>query len=175
MELETPAGANLAVALINPKYPHNGGAAYRACAAWGVPQLWISGTRLRAQLSRERLPREERMRVYKEEVDLHWSDRIFDQFPSDVTPVAIEVLPSAEPLTTFVHPEKALYVLGPEDGSLSSSVLRHCHRFVILPSDHCVNLAAAVNCVLMHRRMQRQLAGLEQIRPSYDTLFEERG
>jgi hypothetical protein len=52
---------------------------------------------------------------------------------------------------------------------------RFCHRFLIIPSDHCLNLAAAVSCVLMHRRIQRQLLGLEPILPAYETMQEERG
>lgn len=169
-------GSTPAVALVDPKFPHNAGAAFRACAAWNVPQLWISGSRLRAQISKNRLPREERMRIYKDEVTLNWDDKFFDRFPSDVTPVAVEVMPSAEPLTLdWEHPEKALYVFGPEDGSIPSVVLRHCHRFLILPSDHCLNLSAAVNLVLGHRRLSRQFNGVEPVRPAYQTMFEERG
>lgn len=169
-------GSAPAVALADPKFPHNAGAAYRACAAWGVPQLWISGTRLREQLRKERLPREERMRIYKDEVTLTWDDRFFDQFPDDVTPVAVEVSPGAEPLTLeWEHPARPLYVFGPEDGSIPGVMLRHCHRFLILPSDHCLNLAAAVNLVLGHRRLSRQFLGLEPVRAAYDTMFEERG
>src|SRR5205807_1139423 len=55
-----------AVALINPKYPHNVGAAVRACSCWGVPQLWWTGNRVTLDLPRgERLPREERMKGYR--------------------------------------------------------------------------------------------------------------
>jgi tRNA C32,U32 (ribose-2'-O)-methylase TrmJ len=35
-----------AVALIDPKYPHNVGAALRACSCWGVGQLWWTGDRV---------------------------------------------------------------------------------------------------------------------------------
>jgi hypothetical protein len=39
-------------------------------------------------------------------------DRVFDLFPrGSVTPVAVELLPTAESLLTFEHPEDALYVL----------------------------------------------------------------
>jgi tRNA C32,U32 (ribose-2'-O)-methylase TrmJ len=58
---------------------------------------------------------------------------------------------TAEQLPDFEHPEHALYVFGPEDGGLSSVHLRHCHRFVTIPSDGCVNLAAAAYLVLYDR------------------------
>jgi tRNA(Leu) C34 or U34 (ribose-2'-O)-methylase TrmL len=167
-------GKTPAVALINPKFPHNVGGVLRACAAFGVPQLWITGQRAEWE-SLKRLPREERMRIYKDQVELIRDERPFDQFGKDVTPVAIEVDPTAEILTNFEHPENALYVFGPEDGTLARGIKVKCHRFVIIPSDHCLNLASAVSCVLMHRRMQRQLQGLEPIYPAYETIKEERG
>lgn len=113
------------------------------------------------------------MKAYGE-VEVCLSDYFFDAFSSDVVPVAIEVREQAEPLTTFQHPENALYVFGQEDGGLHKASLQRCHRFVIIPSDHCLNQAAAVNAVLLHRRMQRQLTGKEPLRPSYATLRENR-
>jgi tRNA(Leu) C34 or U34 (ribose-2'-O)-methylase TrmL len=165
-----------AVALINPKYPHNVGAALRACSCWGVGQLWWTGGRVTLDVPRgQRLPREERLRGYRD-VQLAHDDRVFDRFGSGaVTPVAVELLPTAEPLTSFEHPEDALYVFGPEDGGLPKAVRRLCHRFVFLPTHHCLNLAAAVNVVLYDRRLKRHVAGREPLGPLRDLLREHRG
>ena len=55
-----------AVALVDPKFPHNVGAAVRAASCYGVRQVWFSGDRVRLDgAKRQRLPREERMRGYK--------------------------------------------------------------------------------------------------------------
>jgi hypothetical protein len=35
-----------AVILIDPKYPHNVGAALRSCSCFGLKQLWWTGTRV---------------------------------------------------------------------------------------------------------------------------------
>ena len=163
------------VILMNPKYPHNVGAALRACAAFGADRLLVTGDRAHWEVTGkgQRLPREERMRAYKDKVELIRDDRPFDLVRG--VPVAVEVSASAEPLATFTHPENAVYVFGPEDGSVPKVARRFCHRFLIIPSDHCLNLAAAVSCVLMHRRIQRQLLGLEPILPAYETMQEERG
>jgi tRNA(Leu) C34 or U34 (ribose-2'-O)-methylase TrmL len=168
-------GVTPAVVLIDPKYPHNVGATLRACAAFGAKQLYVTGHRAQWETTGKgrRLPREERMRIYKDKVELIRDDRPFDGYDSAV-PVAVEVSPTAEPLVHFQHPDNALYVFGPEDGSIPKSVRVLCHRFVIIPSDHCLNLAAAVSCVLMDRRMKRQVAGVEPIMPAY-TMQEERG
>jgi tRNA(Leu) C34 or U34 (ribose-2'-O)-methylase TrmL len=69
-----------------------------------------------------------------------------------VTPVAVELRPDAESLVTFEHPGEALYVFGPEDGSLPKPVRLRCHPFVVIPTHHCLSLAAAVNVVLYDRR-----------------------
>jgi len=166
----------VSVALINPKFSHNVGGTLRACAAFGADKLYVTGNRAQWEITGKgrRLPREERMRAYKDKVELIRDDRPFDHC-AGLTPVAVEVDPAAEPLAAFQHPDNALYVFGPEDGSIPKAARGHCHRFVIIPSDHCLNLAAAVSCVLMHRRLQRQLSGLELILPSYDTIQEERG
>lgn len=170
-----PKGVTPAVALINPKFPHNVGSTLRACSCFGAYQLWFTGDRVSIE-PREgyRLPREERMRGYKD-VAIHNDNRFFDRYNGDVTPIAVELNASSEMLTYFEHPENALYVFGPEDGSLSGVVLRHCHRFLAIPAAHCLNLAAAVNVVLYDRKMKRQLAGLEEVLPVTEMLHEHRG
>jgi hypothetical protein len=69
-----------------------------------------------------RLPREERMRGYRD-VELVQHDRPLDLFPSDVVPVAVEVRARSERLDRFVHPARAVYIFGPEDGSIPAPVL----------------------------------------------------
>ncbi len=76
-------------------------------------------------------------------------------------PVCVEVREHAEPLPDFEHPEDAVYVFGPEDGHVPKAVRHLCHRFVVVPVAHCLNLAAAVNVVLYDRRVKRQRLGLE--------------
>ena len=151
-----------AVALVDPKFPHNVGAAVRAASCYGIRQVWFSGDRVQLVGARGfRLPREERMRGYQE-VELRHSDAFFEAFGADVVPVAVEVRPGSESLIEFEHPERALYVFGAEDGSLRKPVLRLCHRFVIIPTRHCTNLSAAVYTVLYDRHAKRVRAGLEQ-------------
>ena len=90
------------------------------------------------------------MRGYRS-VDWQRTDRPFDDFPM-LTPVAVEVRKNSESLPAFEHPEDALYVFGPEDGSLTNVTLRHCHRFVAIPTRHCLNLSIAVSTVLYDRQ-----------------------
>src|SRR5262249_9698809 len=122
----------------------------------------------------ERLPREERMKGYRD-VAMCPHDRPFDCFPAAAVPVAVEVRPNSECLTVFEHPDDAVYVFGPEDGSIPKAWLGRCRRFRPSPSNHCRNLAPAVAVVRAHRRMTRQLAGKEPILPLNEQLREHRG
>jgi len=151
-----PVGVTPAVCMINPKFPHNVGAAVRAASCFDVSQVWYTGNRIQIDEG-QRLPREERMKGYAN-VDLIQYDYPFDAFPGVVTPVAIEVRSNSEKLTEFVHPVNPLYVFGPEDGSLPKGIVRHCHRFVIIPTKHCTNLSAAIYIVLYDRMLK---AGME--------------
>src|SRR5690349_7145770 len=93
-----PLGQVPAVCLINPKYAHNVGNVLRACSCFGVRQLWWTGDRVTLDVPRgDRLPREERMKGYRD-VEMIRCDRVFDAFGREVVPVAVELRPGCESL-----------------------------------------------------------------------------
>lgn len=154
-----------AVMLINPKSPYNVGAVIRACAIYDVPWLRWTGSRISSAEGRRyagswakggnkpRLPREERLKDYLG-VDWREDEMALDAFIDEgLTPIAVEITRSAESLPDFEHPENAVYVFGPEDGSIPKGTLTVCHRFLRIPTATRtpLNLAAAVNVVLYDR------------------------
>jgi len=148
---ETPA-----IALINPKCADNVAKAIRLASCFGLKQVWWTGHRVELDLAgKRRLPREERMKGYKD-VSMIQCDYFFDEF-EDATPVAIEVREESENLFEFEHPKNPIYVFGPEDGSIPKVHSGHCHRFVEIPVRHCLNLATAVAVVLWDREYKRYL------------------
>ena len=158
------------VLLDNPKYPHNVGGAYRAAACFDADEVWVDGERVPLEPSEGyRLPREERLRVYRNEVKLRKIDKGYFRFGAErnkFTPVVVEVSETAEQLHHFIHPEDAVYIFGPEDGSVSRYYREAGHRFVVIPSYHCLNLAGAVYTVLYDRIAKRRREGLEPEMPS---------
>lgn len=82
-------------------------------------------------------------------------ENLLDVNPFDCVPVAIELVDSARPLHRFVHPERAFYIFGPEDGSIDSELLKQCKHVVYVPTAFCMNLAATVNVVLYDRAAKR--------------------
>lgn len=165
-------GVTPAILLWNPHYSFNVAHAVRAASCFGVKQVWFTGDRVAID-PKARLPREERMKGYRE-VELRQHDYPFDEFPRGTVPVAIELRQESENLLEFEHPKNALYVFGPEDGTLSRPQLQHCHRFVMIPTRHCVNLAAAVYMVLYDRMVKEYLNGEFPIKRVDEYLKEDR-
>lgn len=153
-----PLGRSPALVLLNPKYAHNVGMVVRLASCYGLGQVWFTGERVSLELStKKRLPREERMKGYAD-VEIINYDYPFEQFVN-ATPVAVEVRERSEPLHTFEHPDNAVYVFGPEDGGIQKAQLGQCHRFVVIPTRHCLNLATAVAIVLWDRQYKAWLGG----------------
>ncbi len=82
--------------------------------------------------------------------------------PFDVPLVGVELADGAAPLETFEHPERAVYLLGPEDGSLSGRALSLCQHVVKFQSAYCLNVASAGTVVMYDR--QAKLLGREGVR-----------
>lgn len=177
-----PAGAPPGIVLVNPRFAHNVGMTVRLASCYGLSQVWFTGDRVRLDLNQKvRLPREERMKGYRSVTMLNY-DRPLDQFPADTVPVAVEVRPNSERLQDFEHPANAVYVFGPEDGSVPPAVLGMCHRFVIIPTvkHFCLNLATAVATILWDRAVKlgqvpdgtNEPAGHEETEPEDMGIFD---
>jgi len=74
--------------------------------------------------------------------------------------VCVELVEGAIPLPEFTHPENALYVFGPEDGSITQSLVEAADMVVYIPTTDCLNLAATVN-VLLYDRMAKQKLNID--------------
>ena len=152
-----------AIALINPKYPHNVAGAVRAASCFGAKAVIFSGNRVPILGGKNyRLPRELRLRDYYD-VRIINDNYLFNRFDKKIVPVAVELRDNAESLSTFEHPELALYVFGPEDGSIERESLKFCQRFVFIPSKHCLNLSNAVNVVMYDRILKKGIIQSEEI------------
>jgi tRNA G18 (ribose-2'-O)-methylase SpoU len=71
--------------------------------------------------------------------------------PSGASLVAIEFLPDAVDLPSFRHPQKAVYVLGPEMGNVSPEMLARCDHKIKIPMKFCVNVGVAGALVMYDR------------------------
>lgn len=138
------------IALSNPKSPSNVGAVMRAAGCYGASAIYYTGERF------------ERAAKFHQDTN-NISSKIeltrVVSFAVEKTPeqklVCIELVEGATPLPEFEHPEHALYVFGPEDGSIDQAVVDLADEVVYIPTIGCMNLAATVN-VLLYDRMAKQ-------------------
>ncbi len=145
-KLEAPA-----IILNNPKFIDNLAMIVRLASCYGIDNIIYSGSRIDLN-EFKRIPREFRHKAYAD-VKLSKSDYPFDLFTS-VVPVAIELGSNYESLQCFQHPRNAVYVFGPEDGNIHKGWLKFCHKFVSIPTRHCLNVAMAVGTVLYDRQFK---------------------
>ncbi|MGH9810165.1 MAG: RNA methyltransferase, partial [Terriglobia bacterium] len=80
-----------------------------------------------------------------------WAQAADLKLPEDCRLVGVELLDNAVDLPSFRHPQRAAYVLGPEQGTLSDELLARCDHVVRIPSGFCVNVAMAGAIVMYDR------------------------
>ena len=76
--------------------------------------------------------------------------------PRECNIVGVEITAGAHSLFNFVHPERAIYLLGPEDGSISPTAQKFCHSIVYIPTNLCMNVANAGAIVMYDRILKGQ-------------------
>jgi len=136
-----------AIGLHRPKNALNMGEVMRAAGCYDVRLVAVAGHRF------ARAPTDTQ-EAWKHIPTIEVPE-LLDAMPVGAVPVAVEFIPSATPLPQFVHPERAFYILGPEDGSLPASIVQQCRHVVFVPTRFCMNLAATVN-VLLYDRLAKQ-------------------
>ena len=139
-----------AVGLHHPKTPANVGSALRACHCYGAAMMAVAGSRCGTAATDT--PKAARHMPLIHLDDLH------DAIPFNCVPVAVDLIEGAIPLDEYEHPERAFYIFGPEDGTLSKWVTDWCRDVVYIPTQDCMNLAATVNVVLYDRACKRGFA-----------------
>lgn len=73
--------------------------------------------------------------------------------PVNARLVCVELAPGAVDIRTYEHPERAVYLLGPEDGALPASLMRQ-RDTVLLPGAYPLNVAMAATVVLYDRLLK---------------------
>jgi tRNA(Leu) C34 or U34 (ribose-2'-O)-methylase TrmL len=134
------------IGLVNPKSPENVGMVMRAAGCYEASKVFYTGERF--DRARQFFTDTQNMH---EKIPLQRAEDLLTAVPVGVKLVAVELVEGATPLIYFQHPEQAYYIFGPEDGSLTQTILDACDQVVYIPTIGCMNLAATVNVVLYDR------------------------
>lgn len=147
-------GGYSVIALDNPKSGDNVGGALRAAGVFGAAMVVISGERKKNFI---RHPTDT-IKAYSY-IPTLLVDEVFDALPYNCVPVAVDILEGATSLPKFAHPERAFYIFGGEDITLGKRITDRCAYKVVIPSRHCLNLAASINVVLYDRQVKEHDQG----------------
>ena len=158
------------IGLSNPKSPENVASVLRAAGNFRVEHVLYTGVRYPRALARNPVIPQLSRKV-SEGVAVSQVECLVDSVAADMNIVCVELAENAISLPVYEHPTRALYIFGPEDGSLSQALIDRAHAVIYVPTVGCMNLAATVNVVLYDRlaKMGRAEAGNDLIRKSRDT------
>lgn len=139
-----------AIGLYHPKTASNVGSVLRAAGCYDAAMVAMTGPRFKKAVT-------DTMSQWRHR-PLIQIDDLRHIIPYNCVPVAVDLIPGAQPLTGYTHPERAFYVFGPEDGTLGKSVTSWCRDVIYIPTNGPLNLAACVNVVLYDRmtKMMKQ-------------------
>lgn len=138
------------IGLVNPKGPSNVGTVMRAAGCFSANEVLYTGTRYARAAQYETKTNTDTHKA-KNSIPLTQVDCLLSEKQPDMEVVCVELCLGATSLTEFKHPDKALYIFGPEDGSISQGIIDKADHVVYIPTKDCLNLAATVNVVLYDR------------------------
>ncbi|AAN56083.2 RNA methyltransferase [Shewanella oneidensis MR-1] len=138
------------IGLVNPKTPTNVGGIMRASGCYGVDAVFYTGKRYEYAA---RGPQQYNADTQSaaERIPLTGVTSLLDAIPAGTQLVCVDLVLGATPLPEFVHPERAFYVFGPEDGTIGQEIIDRADAVVYVPTVGCMNLAASVNVLLYDR------------------------
>lgn len=136
----------LVIGLSNPKSPTNVGSIMRAAGCFNADSVLYTGSRydraVKLNTDTKRI---------SSTIPLTAVENLLTDKTDDLKIICVDLIEGALPLPSFDHPDRALYIFGPEDGTLKQSVIDQADAVIYIPSIGCLNLAATVNVVLYDR------------------------
>jgi tRNA(Leu) C34 or U34 (ribose-2'-O)-methylase TrmL len=133
------------IGIINGKFDANEGQLLRSGHCFGADFIFTVGKRYSKQPT-DTTCADRHVPLY-EYKDI---DDLLTHRPYGCTPVCIELKPYSKKIENFIHPERAIYILGPEDSSLPDSL---CMLFptIQIPTQICLNVCVAGSIVMYDR------------------------
>lgn len=137
-----------AIGIVHGKKGHNTGSLLRSAHALGAAFVFTVGKRYDKETT-------DTTRAMRHVPLFHFRTvaELKERMPRDARLIGVEIDPRACPLSRFVHPERAVYLLGAEDRGLNESERAACNVLVqVDASTLCLNVAVAGAIVMWHRR-----------------------
>lgn len=144
------------IGIYHVKNEINIGTLWRSAFIYGASFIFTIGRRYKKQSS-------DTLGVYRHIPLFHFLTlaEFLEHMPYDCQLVCIENSNEAQPLTGFIHPERAMYLLGAEDHGLPPDILDR-YQTIIIESirEFSLNVAVA-GTIVMYERFRRCLENVE--------------
>lgn len=159
--------SHVTIGLTNPKTPSNVGGIMRAAGCYSVDQVIYTGHRYTHAAKFIGSKNNTDTQKLSEKIPLIAIDDFLllkqpsikqqlAKLPESTKIICVDLVEGATPLPHFQHPAQALYIFGPEDGTIAQDVIDQADDVVYIPTVGCMNLAASVN-VLLYDRLAKSL------------------
>jgi tRNA G18 (ribose-2'-O)-methylase SpoU len=125
----------------------NIGTLYRSAFILGASFIFVIGNRYKKQAS-DTVKAWRNIPFYQYET---FGD-FYRSMPYDCRLIGVELDERARKIKDYVHPQRAVYLLGAEDNGISKEALAKCHEIVQLPGDYCMNVSVAGSIVMYDRQ-----------------------
>lgn len=160
----------VSIGLTNPKSISNVGSVMRAAGCYQVDQVLYSGQRYDRAAKMSTDTKKATSSIPLINIESLGAATLLEAVADGTKIVCVDLIQGATPLPRFQHPEKALYIFGPEDGTIDQKIVDRADFVVFVPTVGCMNLAASVNVLLYDRlaKSERAEAGDDLIRQSKD-------
>jgi tRNA(Leu) C34 or U34 (ribose-2'-O)-methylase TrmL len=135
------------IGIYHPKTPINLGTLWRSAHNFNASFMFVIGQRYKKQAS-------DTTKAFKH-IPLY-NYKTFADFmksrPYDCPLIAIEQSKNSIPLSGFIHPERATYLLGAEDYGIPPRVLSKTQQVIHINTPMCLNVAVAGSIVMFDRQ-----------------------
>ena len=134
------------IGIQNGKTPENLGVLWRSAQNLGANFIFTIGNRYAKQAS-------DTHNAVNAMPYFHYDTfaDFYKHLPKGARLVGVEMYQSSEPLESFEHPRRCVYLLGAEDHGLSKEAIDKSHFLVQFPSEMSLNVAVAGSIILYDR------------------------
>lgn len=139
------------IGIQHTKTEQNIGTLWRSASIMGASFIFTIGKRYKKQAS-DTMQSWRHIPLYNYET----FEEFYKAMPYDCQLIGIELDDKSEPIETFKHPERCIYLLGAEDNGLTKEAIDKCHKIVQLPGDYCMNVSVA-GSIMMYDKLQKSV------------------
>lgn len=135
------------IGIIGGKTPENLGVLFRSAKAFEANFIFTIGCRYKRQPS-DTTDSQRHIPLFEYENFEDFKKHV----PVNCKIIGIENNVKSTEISSFIHPERAVYLLGAEDTGIPPNVLTECAHIVEIPTKHCLNVSVAGSILMFDRK-----------------------